>query len=1736
MKYNIYLLLFLGALLITCGTDDSYMPETDYKFPFELNTILDDNYYARESGYIKIKPEIAQLNKNISLDYTFSIEVLGDKILKENLEIIYDNRNITQGQDYSYNKEYSIFEFKPKEVGTYPIQITFENQYGYKVVHKESIEITQIDFSVQLNKDIIYPLINKHLRLDILALEEEEQASNITYNYNYDFAIQEQAQGVVVMVDGRQISAKENISYSSKEISFTFPKSGEYEIIFNVVSSQGKKVSKKEIIKVEDVLFDFEFTEQGKLNPNTNILFKLKTDNLTEDILQKYKLKIENLSTDYPSITYNSSLLNKDVFYNVVGEDLYISFSKTGEYSFNIILENQYGYEVKKEMYYNISYANFSIKTEDFPTKIFLNDDINYSLLPVMDEEDQGTNVDYTFKVKYPKGVVMEYEDRTLVSDTYVKYNSPKIKARFVEKGVQEIVYYFKNSQGLEVSVKEQIDIKVSNYEIDIETPKQILLGKKVSLAFEPKVLDNEQDKISYDFKILSDKDVGVFYNGYQIALDTYTKYQQNKLEFLFNQVGDYNLSFVFKNSQGIEITRKIVISVGYSTFEIKAENIPAKINLKERFSINLTPSLIEEALNTEGLSYDFKVQTSEGTTVYYNNYQMPVNTYQKYDQSKVDLIFTEKGQHEITFTFKNSQGLEVVRKIVFIVQMTEFKLDIKNVPKDILLNKDYDFTVLPTIKNEEDKDLKLDYSFKVQANKGVEISYNGYQMPLNTMQTYAEKDFNVRFTEPGQHEVTFTFKSSQGLEVVEKITFLVKLNEYSIEIENMPKSIYINTNTVVDVFPKSNTGQELTYQFKIDAPKSVEASYNGYQIPLNNYASYTSKSIDLKFTEPGQQEVNFTYKSSQGLEVSRKVVFVVLRAEYGLTFENVPKDILLNKDYDFAVLPTIKNVDDKDFKLDYSFKVQANKGVEISYNGYQMPLNTMQTYAEKDFNVRFTEPGQHEVTFTFKSSQGLEVVEKVTFNAKLSEYTIEVENMPKEIFLNTNTLIDVFPKSSTGEDLSYQVKVNAPASVEASYNGYQIPVNTYTTYASKSFGFKFTEPGQHEITFTFKSSQGLEVVKKVLFAIKSSTFEVVVDGVPQETSINKRLSVTVDPKVLENNQPNTTYEFKVQANSNTLVYYDGGYQMPMNTYQKYSSNKVEVEFKETGQHEVSFYLKNSQGIEVRKRVLFNVKDLNFDIDIQNLAETVLPKTQLPFKIKPVLTNETSGVKYTYKIKVDKPNVLIKNGSTSVIQEYDYEYKTEDFEFNFPGDGTYIVSVDMTNNFGGVTSKAIQVHVIGTDFDIALNEEQVIYVNKESPLDIKITSQSTATYKVKYSIQGGGGDVIDVKQNGAYVYADTFIEYKNVPFMITYPRAGQYVITITIEDNFGKVKDVKKQIVVVDNMFSVNITADKTQLSVGENTNVKFDVTKTPANQKVFLKIVNGGGDNVILKYGNNQVFFNQEFELTNQQLNILFNQKGTNNFTFEFRNETGKKETKTLSFNVSDLQYNTSISTRILDAKLLGYDRDYYLNPVNVEVAITSLANAQNLQIKFVSSDLITVNGLTANQYYTLNNFTDRYTFDFASNAYGNSRNLVDIVVLEPSGNEVKFQINLPVNQESAKLVLGNEHKQFVSYDWRTNSGGLNPRGYTLNRVIFDDLILEMSVNPVKVDLNVWLWSWREENLVKGLINDEGDGTYRIVFPNLDPDRSIGNTNDTRVEIELIVTDELGRISTIKWEESIKK
>ena len=676
-------------------------------------------------------------------------------------------------------------------------------------------------------------------------------------------------------------------------------------------------------------------------------------------------------------------------------------------------------------------------------------------------------------------------------------------------------------------------------------------------------------------------------------------------------------------------------------------------------------------------------------------------------------------------------------------------------VPQTILEQETLNFTITAT---DLDTD-ELSYSWKLD---NVEVS---------TLATY---DFITDYSDAGEHivslDVTDGFGTKKSMTLRNDLSSKTSKNRsdlsysWDITVTDVDQPIVVNEiipavgpvtteETVVINFSidaEDPDGNDLVYSWKLDnVETSTLANYNF----TTDYSSAGDYVVTLDVTD------NFGAKKGTAIRSS-------LFYSWDVTVTDVDQPIVVNE-----ILPAVGPVTiEETVVINFSIDAEDPDGNDLVYS-WKLDNVETSTLATYDFTTDYSSAGDYVVTLDVTDNFGSK---KGTANRSNLFYSwdVTVTDVDQPIVVN-EILPAVGPVTIEElETINFSIDAEDPDGNDLVYSWKLDNVET-STLANYNFTTDYSSAGDYVVTLDVSDNFG----SKKGTANRSNLFyswDVTVTDVDQPIVVNEILPA-VGPVTIEELE---TINFSIDAedpDGNDLVYSWKLDNVETSTLATYDFT---TDYSSAGDYVVTLDVTDNFG---SKKGTANRSSLfySWDVTVNDVDQPIVVNEILP-TVGPVTTEETVVINFSIDAEDPDGNDLVyswklDNAETSTLATYD-------FTTDYSSAGDYVVTLDVTDNFGSKKGTANRSSLFYS-WDVTVTDvDQPIVVNEILPAVGPVTIEELETINFSIDAEDPDGNNLVYSWKLDNVETSTLATYD---FTTDYSSAGDYVVTLDVTDGFG---------------------------------------------------------------------------------------------------------------------------------------------------------------------------------------------------------------------------------------------------------------------------------------------------------------------------------------------------------------
>ncbi|KAA2215754.1 TraQ conjugal transfer family protein [Maribacter flavus] len=651
-----------------------------------------------------------------------------------------------------------------------------------------------------------------------------------------------------------------------------------------------------------------------------------------------------------------------------------------------------------------------------------------------------------------------------------------------------------------------------------------------------------------------------------------------------------------------------------------------------------------------------------------------------------------------------------------------------------------------------------------------------------------------------------------------------------------------------------------------------------------------------------------------------------VVHSEKGFVFEPRKTSFLLTPEKEIL-----------DVSYFTTFRHQKGKGYYL--NAVGDTLSSLDTLSiDKlawDYEYMPLETGTHDIGFKVWDSNKRVHEMGIRYEIEYAPFTFILTKGSNENIINSKnpislSLIRELGGQSTKSEVGFEIAYTIENGSGTLYHGNVVyePGKTFTfEKGTHALAYEPTTLGNHTIIMTATAPDGATVSKTLELEVRQLDFSLNVTASASQIELDSNLGIRIH-LANEDEDSNVTYEithsFSADSegagtvrNQNGGVLTPGGYEPidPASYNYTFTSNTL-------GKRTLYFDVRDSNGQTKRDSVQLEVANIPFSFqgDAESNAIYMGEPTLLNFELKS--NGNTENIDYTISYILEEGDgMLTDNSGTSLNTATSYPIDLGAFALVYAPSsvGSHTLAFMVTDNYGQeVGPVVIDLEAKAYDFEVALTPAQTTtFVNSSIDLllDINEIPEDIGINYEGYFTSTRSGNLI---LNGtSYLPGQRFSLNPNQnTLQYSGKETGPHGITFSIASDAGVTKTVQTTLTFdqLDFFFSGN--AQRDELSVGELTDINFNISEPLGNSTFTIRYTISG--NALLRDENgNTLNAGTIYDITNTNFTWVLEATSPGNIGLNFivANDTGLEKTVAIPIEVSPKDYNFTVNANPLEA-----------------------------------------------------------------------------------------------------------------------------------------------------------------------------------------------------------------------------
>ena len=1065
---------------------------------FTFTPSQSQNVYVNESNVFSyaLVPTGNYKNTTYTVSYTLEAGQLGS-LYKDEIEI-------QQGVPFNVTPTSFNLAYKPTSIGIHKIIYTVTDSNGLSKVVTQTIKVVASDFilKTQQANTTIYKNTNDVI---LLSLAQEQSNPNIIYSLTYTIT------GVGQVLDnGVPLNNMSVIKTGNHSYTFVSPQSGNSEIVFSIIDSNGILHNSTVKYIVINSTFTLSSAGDGTLNLGKTKEFNVYVSQVVPDVTATYQIRylIESGSVGNGTISIGNTVVPFGVFQDIAvgGTTLHFLGTENGEVKLKVEVKDSNGVIKSSNLIFIVNQINYIFTGAAQNNTIFVNGStpINFD---ITEGSASGTNYEMKYAItegnaQIKNGATVENANQYYpvsigsFNKTFVGTNSGTIKVLFTVRNLTTLV---EKTQLVNVTVNPSVftfTASGTNNNQTVTTPINVNFnltqtgggGETYSMVFN----STKTGTFTYG---------GISYTAGQVipfvvgsSNGTYTG----------SVSGKHDITFTVTSNN--TVTKTATVSLDYITNDFTlATSGDGTLNINTTKNFNV---FLSQANTDNAITYQVKYTIGSGTVgsgeLSMGGTAVAMETFAPIALGTSQLTFkgTGEGTVNIVVTVKDSNNITHTSTLIFNVKAVDYIFTGAAQNNTIFVNGstpiNFDIT--------ESSASGTNYEMKYAITEGNAQIKNGATVE-NANQYYPVSigSFNKTFvgTTVGTVKVLFTVRNLTTLvEKTQSVNVTVNPSDFSFNATRTNTGQVVNTPVPINLNLTQTSGNGDTYSLRFTTSSTGTFKYGGITYTAGEIIPFIigASSGDYVSSVSGNHNITFTVTNQLNLSKTANVSLSYINNDFTLSSSG-DGSLYLNQTKDFNVFLSQLTPDPNiTYQVKYSFDSGTTGDGTISNGGNPVALGSYKPINLNSTPLTFSASavGTVNVLIEVKNSNGLLKSTIVMFNIKTVEFTFTGGAQNSNIYVNDNTFLnfdlsEVVPSGTNYEMSFYPSEGNA--TIKDSGN----TLNSYQWYDITTGAF------QRELTALTQGSISMVFTVRNKTTLQKKTITVTINAYQKPTLTNIR-------------------------------------------------------------------------------------------------------------------------------------------------------------------------------------------------------------------------------------------------------------------------------------------------------------------------------------------------------------------------------------------------------------------------------------------------------------------------------------------------------------------------------------------------------------------------------------------------------------------------------------------------------
>ncbi|PIB39071.1 TraQ conjugal transfer family protein [Maribacter sp. 4G9] len=510
-----------------------------------------------------------------------------------------------------------------------------------------------------------------------LTVVPEKVVNSAVYSLKYEVL---DGEGVYLDANGNELPNDEFIQFDSlrKELFYKGGAVNQDNVRITVRDGEGKEKTIEILYNVKHNEYTLEATTPiNQVNVNESRSFSVSIFNTGKDKSVTHERAFFLIQGSGEITNADESQEIEKEKYEPIIDGTYgfnIQLLEPGESKLVVATRDSNGQVKNDTLTYNVNVVDFAFTADPAKNSAFVGEDVNVNFTL---NENQGSGGQYQMRYVIEEGNITMTSGGSPVQAgtlTNVSLGNFSWTASIETQQLVRLKFFVRNESGVEKEGEVTINVNSGSFEFDpVPVTTSTFINNKVT--FNSSITQIGPAAPPYNLTFSSTGNGTVEYNGTTYAAGQIIP-NLTVLAFSFDytgtSVGQHDIVFTLKNANGITVIVQRELTFSAGTFDFNPITSQSTANLNESITINST--ITETGGGQSPYSLTFS-STGTGTMEYNGSTYSAGQTIPNITSLAFSMDYTgsTSGQHQISLTLTNSNGLPVSKTVTITYNVTTF-------------------------------------------------------------------------------------------------------------------------------------------------------------------------------------------------------------------------------------------------------------------------------------------------------------------------------------------------------------------------------------------------------------------------------------------------------------------------------------------------------------------------------------------------------------------------------------------------------------------------------------------------------------------------------------------------------------------------------------------------------------------------------------------------------------------------------------------------------------------------------------------------------------------------------------------------------------------------------------------------------------------------------------------------------------------------------------------------------